>query len=69
VTFDAEYSGQLKDAYGMQRAGLSAKANINRKDFGLGWNQVLESGGVAVGDKVTIEIDLAAVQAAVAQPA
>jgi polyisoprenoid-binding protein YceI len=69
VTFDAEYSGQLKDAYGMQRAGLSAKATINRKDFGLNWNQALESGGVLVGDKVTIEIDLAAVQAAVAQPA
>jgi len=69
VTFDAEYSGQLKDHYGMQRAGLSAKATINRKDFGLNWNQALESGGVLVGDKVTIEIDLAAVQAAVAQPA
>jgi polyisoprenoid-binding protein YceI len=69
VTFDAEYSGQLKDPYGMQRAGLSAKATINRKDFGLNWNQALESGGVLVGDKVTIEIDLAAVRAAVAQPA
>jgi polyisoprenoid-binding protein YceI len=68
VTFDAEYSGQLKDPYGMQRAGLSAKATINRKDFGLNWNQALESGGVLVGDKVTIEIDLAAVRAAVGQP-
>ncbi len=69
VTFDAEYSGQLKDPYGMQRAGLSAKATINRKDFGLSWDQALESGGVLVGDKVTIEIDLAAVRAAVGQPA
>ncbi len=69
VTFDAEYSGQLKDPYGMQRAGLSAKATINRKDFGLNWNQALESGGVLVGDKVTLEIDLAAVRAAVGQPA
>ena len=68
VTFDAEYSGQLKDLYGMQRAGLSAKATINRKDWGLNWNQALESGGVLVGDKVSIEIDLAAVQAPVAQP-
>src|SRR5579863_2746152 len=39
VTFDAEYTGQLqKDAFGMKRAGLAAKAVINRKDFGLNWN-------------------------------
>jgi len=67
VTFDAEYSGQLKDAYGLQRAGLSAKTSINRKDFGLTWNAVLESGGVAVSEKVNIEIDLAAVQQAPVQ--
>jgi polyisoprenoid-binding protein YceI len=69
VTFAAEYSGQLKDPYGLQRAGLSAKTTINRKDFDLNWNAVLETGGVAVSDKVTIEIDLAAVQKAVAVPA
>ena len=69
VTFAAEYSGQLKDPYGLQRAGLSAKTTINRKDFDLNWNAVLETGGVAVSDKVTIEIDLAAVQKPVAVPA
>ena len=69
VTFAAEYSGQLKDPYGLQRAGLSAKTTINRKDFDLNWNAVLETGGVAVSDIVTIEIDLAAVQKAVAVPA
>lgn len=63
VLFNAEYSGQQKDAYGKQRAGLSAKAAINRKDFGLTWNTALETGGVAVSDKVNIEIDLAAVKA------
>jgi polyisoprenoid-binding protein YceI len=62
VTFKAEYSGQLKDMYGMQRAGLTAKAVINRKDFGLNWNKALETGGVLVSDNVTIEIDLAAVR-------
>ncbi len=63
VTFDAEYAGQLpKDPYGLRRAGLAAKATINRKDFGLTWNMALETGGVAVSDKVNIEIDLAAVQ-------
>jgi polyisoprenoid-binding protein YceI len=64
VAFTGEYSGQLKDMYGLQRAGLSAKTTINRKDFGLNWNKALESGGVLVGDKVNIEIDLAAVQKA-----
>jgi len=68
VTFEAEYAGQLpKDLYGMQRAAFSAKATINRKDFGLNWNVALESGGVLVGDKVNIEIDLAAVQQAPVQ--
>jgi len=62
VTFKAEYSGQLKDMYGMQRAGLTAKAVINRKDFGLNWNKALESGGVLVSENVTVEIDLAAVR-------
>ncbi|HEU5377118.1 MAG TPA: YceI family protein [Ktedonobacteraceae bacterium] len=62
VLFKAEYAGQLKDGYGKQRAGLSAKAAINRKDFGLTWNKALETGGVAVSDKVVIEIDLAAVK-------
>jgi len=69
VTFNVEYSGQVRDGYGMQRAGLDAKATINRKDFGLNWNTLLESGGVAVSDKVTIELDLAAVKQAVAQTA
>ena len=63
-TFHAEYSGQLKDLYGMQRSAFSVKGSINRKDFGLNWNVALESGGVLVGEKVNIEIDLAAVQQA-----
>ena len=62
VAFQAEYAGQLKDVYGKQRAGLTAKATINRKDFGLGWNAVLETGGLAVSEKVGIEIELAAVK-------
>lgn len=62
ATFKAEYSGQLKDPYGLQRAGLSAKTKINRKDFGLNWNQALEAGGWLVSDDVTIEIDLSVVQ-------
>lgn len=65
VSFDAEYQGQIKDTWGMQRAGLTIKGSINRKDFGLTWNVALESGGVMVSEKVNVEIDLAAVQAPV----
>lgn len=61
VVFKAEYAGQTKDAYGLQRAGLSARTTINRKDFGLTWNRAIEAGGVAVSEDVKIEIDLAAV--------
>ncbi len=63
VAFNAEYTGyQQKDLYGLERAGLSAKTKVNRKDFDLNWNKALETGGVLVGDDVTIEIDLAAVR-------
>jgi polyisoprenoid-binding protein YceI len=61
VLFTADYSGEIKDTYGKQRAGLTAKGSINRKDFGLNWNVALETGGVLVSEKVNIEIELAAV--------
>jgi polyisoprenoid-binding protein YceI len=60
VLFNAEYSGQVKDPYGNDRAGLNAKTAISRKDFGMTLNPLLESGGAVVSDKVTIEIDLEA---------
>ncbi len=61
-TFHAEYSGQVKDLYGLQRAGFAVKGKINRKDYGLNWNVALETGGVLVGEEVKVEIDLAVVQ-------
>lgn len=61
VTFEAEYSGQGKDPFGNTRAGLSARATINRKDFGLNWNAALEAGGVLVSEHVKIEIDLSTI--------
>jgi len=64
VTLDAEYSGQATDAYGNKRAGLSATGTINRKDWGLSWNMALEVGGVLVGDKIKIEIDLSVIEKA-----
>jgi polyisoprenoid-binding protein YceI len=61
VVFEAEYSGQSL-IRGVQRAGLTAKTKINRKDFDLGWGAIAEAGQVAVSETVTIEIDLETVQ-------
>ncbi len=61
VTFDAEYNGQ-SFMMGVQRAGLTAKTKINRKEFDLGWGAVVEAGQVAVSETVAIEIDLEAIQ-------
>lgn len=61
VTFDAEYHGQ-SNMMGVQRAGLTAKTKINRKEFGLGWGSAIEAGQVAVSETVTIEIDLEVLQ-------
>jgi polyisoprenoid-binding protein YceI len=61
VTFKAEYNGQGKNPWGMQIAALTAATKINRKDWGLNWNQALEAGGWLVSEEVKIEIDLEAV--------
>jgi polyisoprenoid-binding protein YceI len=58
VTFDLEFGGFGADPYGNYKAGATAKAVINREDFGLTWNAALETGGVLVGKDVTIELDL-----------
>jgi polyisoprenoid-binding protein YceI len=49
---------EIKDPMGNLKRGASATATLNRKDFGLTWNKVLETGGVAVGDEVQVTIDL-----------
>jgi polyisoprenoid-binding protein YceI len=69
VALDVEYGGKAKDPWGNERAGFIAKASIDRKEFGLQWNQVLEAGGVLVGDRVDIELEIQAVKAAAAQAA
>lgn len=56
VVLEVSYLGAGKDPWGNQKAGFTAKTTINRKDFGLTWNETLESGGVLVGDDVEIEI-------------
>jgi polyisoprenoid-binding protein YceI len=69
IALDVEYGGRAKDPWGNERAGFVAKASIDRKEFGLGWNQVLEAGGVLVGDRIEIELDVQAVKAAASQAA
>ena len=61
VTFDFEFGGFGTDAYGNYKAGFEAKTEIDRNDFGVNWNAALETGGVLVGDKVTITLDVQAV--------
>ena len=59
VTLHAEpVSEESKDMYGLIRVGTSASTKISRKDFGLVWNAILETGGVALGDEVKIHLDV-----------
>lgn len=58
VTLEAEYFGQGKSPFGDIRAGFNGSTKINREDFGLTWNQTLETGGVLVGKEIKINIDL-----------
>ncbi len=58
VVLDAEVSGRGKDPWGNERIGFSATTAVDRTDFGLKWNQALEAGGVLVGTKVDIDLEL-----------
>jgi polyisoprenoid-binding protein YceI len=60
ITLDSEFQGRNRDPWGGERMGFEAKGKINRKDFGLNWNQALEAGGWLVGEdlKLTIEVEL-----------
>ncbi|MEY2472872.1 MAG: hypothetical protein QOK28_2201 [Actinomycetota bacterium] len=62
VTLDLDYEGTVTDPWGGQRAVFSAKTKINREEFGLTWNQALETGGVLVGKDVTIDLEVEAVR-------
>jgi polyisoprenoid-binding protein YceI len=57
VVLDVTAHGRAQDPWGGQRAGFEATTKIKRSDFGLTWNQLLETGGVAVGDEIKIVID------------
>ena len=64
VTLDVTLEGVVQDPYGNQRIGISATGEIDREEFGLTWNAVMEAGGVVVGRQVKIEIDAEAIRQA-----
>src|SRR5690606_32557110 len=56
VVLESEYNGKAKDPWGNDRVAFTAKASLDRSDYGLKWNQALETGGVVVGERVDLEI-------------
>lgn len=64
VDLEVEFLGAATDPFGNDRAAFEASTVISRKDFGLTWNAALEAGGVLVGDKVTITLEIEAIKQA-----
>lgn len=58
VTLETEFNGGAVDPFGLTRFGASAETTISRKEFGLEWNAPLAAGGVLVGDKVSITLEV-----------
>ncbi|MCA9838807.1 MAG: YceI family protein [Trueperaceae bacterium] len=63
VEFKAELGESIKDPWGMTRAAASVSGKLNRKDWGLNWNQVLEAGSLLVSEEVQFNFDVQAVKA------
>ncbi len=57
IELEVDEGGFAKDPWGNERAAFTAKGKINRKDFGLNWNKVIEAGGIMVGDDVELLIE------------
>jgi polyisoprenoid-binding protein YceI len=62
ITLDVRFEGQAKDPWGGVRVGFSATGRLDRRDFGLTWNQALETGGIVVGNEIKIELEVQAVK-------
>ncbi len=58
VRLEGEYLGTAKDLLGKTHAGFTARGEVNRKDFGLTWNKTLEAGGLLVGNKVNLILEV-----------
>jgi polyisoprenoid-binding protein YceI len=63
ITLVGSFNGVAKDPWGNIRAGFSARGKVNRKDFGVNWNKVLDAGGLAVGDEVMLTLDIECIKA------
>lgn len=64
IAIDAEYAGKHQNPWGSTVTGFSGTATLNRKDFGLAWNVALETGGILVGEKVKLELEVELTQQA-----
>jgi polyisoprenoid-binding protein YceI len=62
VVLDGEVNGPVKDPYGNDRIGITGEGTLNRKDFGLNWNALLEAGGAVVADRVKLDVDIELIQ-------
>ena len=63
ITLKVTFEGQTKDPWGGERIGFSASGKIDRRDFGLTWNQLLETGGAVVGNEIKIAVEVEAIKA------
>ena len=63
ITIEFEYSGTATDPFGNARFGFEGAAEINRKDFGLTWNAVLETGGILVSENIKLEFEISTIAA------
>jgi polyisoprenoid-binding protein YceI len=62
ITVPFTFEGAAKDPFGNLRVGFEGSVTINRKDYGITWNATLETGGVLVSDKVTLEFEVSAIK-------
>ncbi|MBX3269130.1 MAG: YceI family protein [Sandaracinaceae bacterium] len=69
VALETEYAGAATDPWGNTRVAFTATASLDRREFGLQWNQVLEAGGVLVGERIDVELEVQAIRAAAASAA
>ncbi|MBN2894293.1 MAG: polyisoprenoid-binding protein [Campylobacterales bacterium] len=61
VVLSYEFGGMAEDAWGNQKVGFTLEGEVNRLDYGIKWNKLIEAGGVAVAEKVKLEIELGGV--------
>ena len=62
ITIPFSFEGAARDPFGNQRVGFEGSVTINRKDYGITWNAALETGGVLVSEKVTLEFEISAIK-------